>query len=484
MHPSTKSDRIKRRTVIPTKLTLDAYIRVSRVGGRQGDSFISPDVQRQDIQRWAQLRGVTIAQWHEDLDETGTKMNRPAFAAMMERVHAGKTGGVVVAKLDRFARNVPEGLTAIRDLVSRGAEFSSVAESIDPTGPFGKFAMTVLLAVSELDVNKIADSWTVAREHAIERGVFIGPAPFGYYATDSGVLACDPETHKAVLKAFEMRGQGETYQSIADWLNGRFTTSTGSAWIAQTVAKMLGSRVYLGEARHGKLVNETAHDAIVSPEVWNVAQAVPSNRSTQSKRMLAGLLRCGGCRHTLRGKGIYYRCAVTHSGGTCAAPTTVKAVDIETHVLREFFARIEPPAFAIERTPAALADAQTNLTVAQSALDDFKDPRVQAAICHDDWLAGLEDRALKLEAAKKAVSTLRVELHGIDGPTTVDAWAHLDANEKRKILGSVIEAVFVRSGHGPVNKRSKVFWLGECPDDIPRRGRTNGGAFKTRPLKW
>jgi hypothetical protein len=37
-------------------LELDAYIRVSKVAGRTGDSFISPGVQRERIESWAQAK--------------------------------------------------------------------------------------------------------------------------------------------------------------------------------------------------------------------------------------------------------------------------------------------------------------------------------------------------------------------------------------------------------------------------------------------
>jgi hypothetical protein len=34
---------------------------VSRVAGREGAAYISPDVQREAIERWANYRGVVIA---------------------------------------------------------------------------------------------------------------------------------------------------------------------------------------------------------------------------------------------------------------------------------------------------------------------------------------------------------------------------------------------------------------------------------------
>ena len=60
-------------------LKLDAYVRVSKVAGRSGSSFISPEVQSQQIERWAQAHGHTLS-WHEpELDVSGGSMSRPVF---------------------------------------------------------------------------------------------------------------------------------------------------------------------------------------------------------------------------------------------------------------------------------------------------------------------------------------------------------------------------------------------------------------------
>ena len=48
------------------KPTADGYIRVSRRGGREGDSFISPEVQRKKIAAWAKLHEVEIVRWWEE----------------------------------------------------------------------------------------------------------------------------------------------------------------------------------------------------------------------------------------------------------------------------------------------------------------------------------------------------------------------------------------------------------------------------------
>jgi site-specific DNA recombinase len=55
---------------------MDGYIRVSRVAGREGESFISPEVQRAKIAGWAELQGVVIVRWWEELDQSGRRRDR------------------------------------------------------------------------------------------------------------------------------------------------------------------------------------------------------------------------------------------------------------------------------------------------------------------------------------------------------------------------------------------------------------------------
>jgi site-specific DNA recombinase len=99
-------------------MKLDGYIRVSRVAGRSGDAFISPGEQKERVKAWAKSQGHRIAKWHEDLDQPGSKADRPGLTAAMKRIETGATGGLAVARLDRFGRSVQDSanlLAEIRD---------------------------------------------------------------------------------------------------------------------------------------------------------------------------------------------------------------------------------------------------------------------------------------------------------------------------------------------------------------------------------
>src|SRR6476660_2172296 len=69
--PDTASSRF-----IMSYMEMDGYIRVSRRGGREGESYISPKVQREQIKGYAKLYGFTIARWHEDEDVSGGTLVR------------------------------------------------------------------------------------------------------------------------------------------------------------------------------------------------------------------------------------------------------------------------------------------------------------------------------------------------------------------------------------------------------------------------
>ena len=96
--------------------TADGYIRVSRRAGREGESFISPEVQRKKITDWAALHGVEIVEWWEEIDQSGAKLARPMFQEALARCERGESGGIVVARLDRFARSAVDALESIRRL--------------------------------------------------------------------------------------------------------------------------------------------------------------------------------------------------------------------------------------------------------------------------------------------------------------------------------------------------------------------------------
>src|SRR5919197_5391093 len=112
-------------------LRLVGYVRVSRVGGRNGDSFISPAVQRQQIAAYAKANGHEVTEVYEDLDESGGKASRPEFDKALAAIEEGAADGLIVAKLDRFMRSLPDALDVIERIESAGGQLISVSDNFD-----------------------------------------------------------------------------------------------------------------------------------------------------------------------------------------------------------------------------------------------------------------------------------------------------------------------------------------------------------------
>jgi hypothetical protein len=88
-------------------MIMDAYIRVSRVMGREGDSYMSPAIQEADIRRWAKTNGVTIAETptiEEDVSG-GKAVKDRGLEKLISRIEHGQSGGVLVHHIDRFGRD-------------------------------------------------------------------------------------------------------------------------------------------------------------------------------------------------------------------------------------------------------------------------------------------------------------------------------------------------------------------------------------------
>jgi site-specific DNA recombinase len=165
---------------------LDGYIRVSRVGGREGEGYISPPVQREAIEAYAGDLGGEIVAWHDDQDYSGGNVERPGFQRVLERLREGQTDGIVVMRIDRFARSVADGAAIVRAITDRDQVFASCHERIDPRTPEGKYMLNSFLANAELFLDQGKASWFTAKARAVARGAHIGPTPIGYRRIPKG----------------------------------------------------------------------------------------------------------------------------------------------------------------------------------------------------------------------------------------------------------------------------------------------------------
>jgi site-specific DNA recombinase len=475
-------------------LRLDGYIRVSDTHGRGDDdeSLQGPRQQREAIERWAASRpGVEIVAWHEDRDQTGSRMERPGFAALMDRIRAGQTGGVAVARLDRLSRaRVVEALKAVEEIDAHGGQVAAVDLGIDPTTMFGEFAMTLMLALARMEWRRIDEAWNNSRAAAIARGVHIGAVPFGYRRDDNGRLFIHAGEAEIVRELFERKAGGATWGELVGWLDTAAPKPNGGHWSDSTVRGMIGSRTYRGAVFHGGHENPNAHEPIVDAPLWRRAQVPAGRRTPRGTYLLSGLVRCAGCGRRMRGttggpgKGRVYNCDTTG----CAAKSTVTVDRLDSEVVEQFFAQMD--AFHLR----AVSDSE--IEAAQAALEDARHavelqaqttPQSTIAVAaHNAKLADLErdyeaaeDRLAQLLASKAE--------SGQDVRELKPEWPTLPLDARRELLRAGIKTVLVRRAsrrtapRPPISERVLVVFL---DDDLPADLADNGRSGPVATWTW
>jgi site-specific DNA recombinase len=468
----------------PSGLRLDAYVRVSKVAGRSGSSFISPEVQREQIERWAQAHGHTL-NWHEpELDVSGGSMSRPVFDRIVQRIKTGQSDGVIVAKLDRFARTLVGALGTLEEFERHGAVLISVAENLDLSTPMGKAFLRILLVFAELERDRISENWDAATNNAIARGVHIAKfTPVGYDKGPDKRLVPNAEA-PAIREAFLMRGTHKTRTEIARRLDEIAPRPSGGRWTPSSVERIVKNRVYMGEAYRGNAINPDAHEAIVSFAEWQAANLAPVRAPHRGSKpnLLGGIARCAGCRYVLAPQ-VYgagrpnptrvYRCRAVHSAGACPEPASVSRDALDRYVQGVWREQMASQALSIKQDSEALQAASAKLEAAEDELTAFASDLTARRVLGSGYHAALEARAAAVDQAR---SELQRASASAPSAEVIEGYDDLPVEERKRILSSSIDAVIVKrdDARAPVDKRVTILWRGEGPDDLPRRGRDNG----------
>jgi DNA invertase Pin-like site-specific DNA recombinase len=449
-------------------MKLDGYIRVSKVGKREGPSFISPEVQRESIQRWADANNHEIAEWHEELDRSaGRGKKRPVFEALLKRVTAGESDGIVVWKLSRFGRDALDAGLAIRQIEGAGGTVESATE-----GTQTKLIRAVLFGIAEDELDRIRDGWASAQSRAVDRGVWIGRTPIGYRISVGGPLEEHPEEGPIIRRLF-MIAAAQGFEAAIRHLQ---ENAPHRRWRVDETRRVLRNRLYLGEivitGEQQRLVNREAHPPLTTLDRWEATQALPQMTTRPQRRKgrypLSGIARCGLCGCAVIGslQGVrdpagevqYYRRmrCTDPKCGRCS----ITADGLENYVRDRIGVALAARATRVRFDPGGLDVARQELEQAGSDLRRWAaDDRARELMGDPAWYEGLAARSALLEDAKNrfrqiASKSARSEL--IPAITDLE-----DPEQFDRALRAMVVAVKVKPGRGPVQDRAEIEWTEE-----------------------
>jgi DNA invertase Pin-like site-specific DNA recombinase len=453
---------------------LVGYVRVSRVGGRDPELETSAPEQRKRIKSYANAQGHSIARWIEDLDQPGSKYERPGLQEALALVESRKADGLIVGSLDRFARSVPDAALALRRLETVGGTLISVKDALDTSTPVGKFARTMMLALAELELDRIRENWQTIRDRAIGRGVhFSTYVPTGYVRGSDGRLEPDKRAAPVVTELFQRRAAGQSWETLAAFLDDRIPKESGHTWTRQTVSSIIRNRAYLGEARAGDARNPDAHESLIDRATWERAQPDSRTWTPRGKAMLTGVLCCASCGRPMTSasqdqRGYFnYRCRGRSGVGVCPAPARISARKVETYVEGAFIERLAQAPLRAAASPVQVSaeDARARVRAAELELATYRDANLISVIGRDAYSDGLR---VRVQALRDADAELRAAEAGggIAAGTydvATDLWPTFTPDEKRRVLATCFERIEVaragRPGQGTrVEDRVRLVW--------------------------
>ena len=292
------------------------YCRVSTDGEDQANSF-------QAQQRYFREYIARHPEWElyeiyadEGISGTSTR-KRTRFLQMLEDAERGKFQLILTKEVSRFSRNLLDTIDCTRRLKKLGVGVCFLTDGIHTLDGDGELRLSIMASIAQEESRKTSARVKWGQQRQMERGVVFGHSLLGY-TLQGGVLQAEPEGAALVQRIYHSYGVLQHSASrIARELNeAGIRTSTGRAWTAGGILKVLKNEKYVGDLVQKKsctpdylshekkpnrgqealIVLREHHEGLVSRPLWDAVQAQLQRRSR--KRSVSG----SGCAYPLSGK--------------------------------------------------------------------------------------------------------------------------------------------------------------------------------------
>ncbi len=214
-----------------------AYCRVSNE--EQAKHGVGLSVQVDKIEAYVRTFDLELIDTLVDDGYSGKDLKRPGLKSVVERVLAGEADALIVYRIDRLNRNTRDFLNLMNELEERGRGFISIREQMNTSTPHGRFALTMLAAVSQLEREMIQERCKDAAERCFREKRIFGKVPYGYRSEGKKLLE-RPEEMEVLRRMVALREAGSSFRKIAERLNKRrIRSKQGGEWYASSVRSVL-----------------------------------------------------------------------------------------------------------------------------------------------------------------------------------------------------------------------------------------------------
>jgi len=237
------------------------YVRVST--SDQAENGLSLPLQREAIARYCKDHSLTLLKIFEDPGRSGATIERAGLQSLLSEAKSRQFKKVIVWRLDRWSRDLYQGLWLSKELLVHGVEVVSISEPFNGQDPLTKAMRAIVQTFAELERETIKGRLWSGRRKRLEQGKFAGGSvPYGYRLRN-GQLVVDPKAAETIRLIFKLRAKGLTYKELAEKLNhDGIKPRFGKRWHPSTVHYVINNKTYRGTLSYGE-ERPNAHEAII-----------------------------------------------------------------------------------------------------------------------------------------------------------------------------------------------------------------------------
>ena len=306
----------RRRNLIGNGLSLDrkrvaAYVRVSTDGEEQLQSFQSQKEYYQE--KISKNKEWVMVGIYSDEAITGTKtIKRDGFLKMINDCMAGMIDVILTKSISRFSRNLVDTLQYVRMLKEKGIAVIFEKENINTLSMESEMALALLSTLAQNEVESLSANVKMGIKMKMKRGEmmgFNGCLGYDYHPEDKSITV-NQEEAEIVREIFDMYLRGYGGMTIAKELTrlGRRNKRGEVKWTDSGIRTIISNEKYKGDLLLGKTFTvdpiskrrlenmgeeeqyyiKEHHEPIVSPEIWDAAQAIRKSRYRKNTMAVEG----------------------------------------------------------------------------------------------------------------------------------------------------------------------------------------------------
>jgi DNA invertase Pin-like site-specific DNA recombinase len=134
----------------------------------QATEGLSLDVQKSKITAYCSLNDLLLVDIVQDAGISGKSLSRPGIQQVLLRLQNDEADALVVLKLDRLSRSTRDVLQLVERIEESRWELHSISERLDTSTASGRFTITILSALAQMEREMIGERTSQDLQHKKE----------------------------------------------------------------------------------------------------------------------------------------------------------------------------------------------------------------------------------------------------------------------------------------------------------------------------